>query len=222
MDGQGMRRRRQLSNGLRNCSKDPWIAIDIIAHGVFQFLTLCEGYNSSHALSWLGKRIIAFLHSDYVSKHPQRGLLHRTQFKRHVQILTKIIGSFTTATIFPLYHRCVIIGIYVSYQSGAHDQLDLSDSTLTIFHKSFILFIWVYEYEQNISAFGCGAAGVVSSYDVVRSTGCKMIENIPTLLVSVAGSGIAGFFSVVMTTYARLYQIIQDEKGITFRKNGGT
>jgi len=78
----------------------------------------------------------------------------------------------------------------------------------------------VYEYEQNISAFGCGAAGVVSSYDVVRSTRC--LENIPTLLVSVAGSGIAGFFSVVMTTHARLYQIIQDEKGITFRKNGGT
>ena len=76
-----------------------------------------------------------------------------------------------------------------------HDQPDLSDSTLTIFHKSFILLTWVYQYDKNISAFGCGAAGIVGSgYDVVRSTRSEMIENIPTPLVSFAGSGVAGFF----------------------------
>jgi hypothetical protein len=45
-----------------------------------------------------------------------------------------------------------------------------------------MLFIWVYEYEENIKAFGRSAAGVVA----MRSTRCKMIENIPTPLVSFA------------------------------------
>lgn len=71
-----------------------------------------------------------------------------------------------------------------------HDQPDLSDSTLTIFHKSIILFIWVYEYEENINAFGCGAIGIGRGYDAIRSI-CQTCQVMSTIMPSVWSAKIA-------------------------------